>query len=226
MRTKTLLLTAALVAAGVASSMAQSNVYSLNIVGYVNKVIPSGNSLLANPLSTGVTNGANEILPLVDTSVFLTWNGTAFVYASYDTGFGGWIDGGQNPSSPPLLPPGKGFFFFNPNPAFTNTFVGQVIPNPGTTNTLSLPSGNSLVGSVMPVAGSAITAPPVSLPLIDTSVILKWSGTAYQYFSYDTGFGGWIDAGQNATTEPGLAVAEGFFFFNPNGAAPWKQSLP
>src|SRR5207249_3273515 len=40
MRTKTLLAAAAMLAAGFASSMAQSNVYSLNVVGYVNRVIP------------------------------------------------------------------------------------------------------------------------------------------------------------------------------------------
>lgn len=226
MRTKSLLAMAAALAAGVVAASAQSNVYSLNIVGYVNQTIPSGYSLIANPLSSGATNGANEILPLTDTSVFLTWTGTSFDYRSYDTGFGGWIDAGQNPSTPPSLPPGKGFFFFNPNAAFTNTWVGTVVPGPGSTNSLSLPSGYSLVGSVLPVAGAAITAAPVNLPLIDTSVILKWTGTAYQYYSYDTGFGGWIDAGQNPTVEPGYTVGQGFFFFNPGAPTPWTQSLP
>ena len=41
MRTKALLCAAAL-AAGTAASMAQSNVYSLNIVGYVNVPLTSG----------------------------------------------------------------------------------------------------------------------------------------------------------------------------------------
>ena len=48
MRTKTLLLTAALSAAGIATSMAQ--VYSANAVGYVNKLIPTGFSMIANPV--------------------------------------------------------------------------------------------------------------------------------------------------------------------------------
>ena len=47
MRTKTLLLTAALAAAGVVSSMAQ--VYSVNSVGYVNLTLPNGFSMIANP---------------------------------------------------------------------------------------------------------------------------------------------------------------------------------
>jgi hypothetical protein len=48
MRTKTLLLTAALSAAGVATSMAQ--VYSVNAVGYVNTQLVPGLNLISNPL--------------------------------------------------------------------------------------------------------------------------------------------------------------------------------
>src|SRR6185369_17551314 len=53
MRTK-LLAAAAILAAGIASSMAQSNVYSLNVVGYVNRTFVGGGlfSLTANPLNT------------------------------------------------------------------------------------------------------------------------------------------------------------------------------
>ncbi len=207
-------------AAGLASSVAQSNVYSLNIVGYVNKTIPSGYSLIANPLKTGATNGANEIMPLVDGSIYLTWTGTAYDYRSYD---GGWIDSAFNPSTAPTLPPGKGFFYFNPNANTTNTFVGEVVPAPGAVNNLSLPSGYSLVGSVMPVAATDISAAPVSLPLIDGSIVLKWTGTAYLYRSYD---GGWIDSAFNPAAAPSYAVGDGFFFFNPNAATNWSQSLP
>ena len=156
----------------------------------------------------------------------LTWNGSSYDYRSYDTGFGGWIDFNSNPSVPPSLPPGKGFFFFNPNAAYTNTWVGTVVPAPGATNSLALPSGYSLVGSVLPVGGAAITAAPVNLPLIDGSVILKWNGSSYDYRSYDTGFGGWIDFNSNPASEPSYAVGQGFFFFNPNASTPWLQNLP
>src|SRR5271166_2726177 len=62
MRTKTLLCMAAL-AAGVATSMAQSNVYSLNVVGYVNYPFTLGNyTLVSNPLDN-TTNDLNTILP-------------------------------------------------------------------------------------------------------------------------------------------------------------------
>jgi hypothetical protein len=225
MRTK-LLLTAAVLAAGIASSMAQSNVYSLNIVGYVNKTIPAGYSLIANPLKAGVTNGANEIMVPPDGSVYLTWNGVGYDYRSFDSGFGGWIDSGFNPAQPPTLPPGRGFFFFNPGANYTNTFVGEVVPAPGVTNSLSLPPGYALVGSALPASASQITAAPVRLPLIDGSVILQWNGVGYVYKSYDSGFGGWIDSSFTPTTEPGYTLGDGFFFFNPGSAAAWQQWLP
>src|ERR1700730_12330845 len=51
MRTKTLVCAAALMAAGVATSMAQSNVYSLNVVGYINITFPANKyTLTANQL--------------------------------------------------------------------------------------------------------------------------------------------------------------------------------
>ncbi len=49
MRTKTVILIAAVCAAGAATSMAQ--VFSVNAVGYVNKVIPAGGfAMVSNPL--------------------------------------------------------------------------------------------------------------------------------------------------------------------------------
>ncbi len=66
MRTLKALLCLSALAAGIATTVAQSNVYSLNIVGYVNVPVPSGYSLLANPLKAGVTNGANEIMTPID----------------------------------------------------------------------------------------------------------------------------------------------------------------
>ena len=224
MRTK-LLLAAAVLTAGIASTMAQSNVYSLNIVGYVNKAIPSGYSLIANPLKAGATNGANEIMAEIDGSQILTWNGAGYDYVSYDSGFGGWIDAAFNPANPPQLPPGRGFFYFTPGASLTNTFVGEVIPAPGITNTLVLPSGYALVGSPLP-AGGAVSAAPVRLPAVDGLQMLQWSGSSYVYSSFDSGFGGWIDSGFNPIPEPLIAVGEGFFYFNPGGAANWQQWLP
>jgi len=228
MRTKALLSVAAIAASAI-SSMAQ-NVYSLNIVGYATVTIPSGYSLLANPLSAGVTNGANEIMPIIDGEIILTWSGTKFTQTGYDSGFNGWVGAdGQTASVPPSLPPGQGFFFFNPAAATNVTFVGQVVPNPGQTNSISLASGYSLVGSAVPATVAAITNAPVSLPVIDGMIILQWDAAAQKYkqTGFDSGFNGWVGAdGQTASVAPPYALGTGFFFFNPAATTAWKQSLP
>jgi hypothetical protein len=223
MRTKTLFAAAAIVAAGIASSMAQS-VYSLNVVGYVNQVIPSGYSLIANPLSAGVSNGVNEVMVPPDACIVQSFNGI-----SYDTRT---LDGSDwlslpsfAPSSPPTVTPGNGFFFYNPGAAYTNTWVGEVRPAPGTTNTMSMPSGYSLVGSVMPVAGANIGAAPVGLPTPDGCIVSTFNGVAYDQRTLDGS--DWLSLPSFAiTTAPGHVVGRGFFFFNPGSAVNWNQTLP
>jgi hypothetical protein len=182
-----------------------------------------------------VTNGANEIMTPIDGSVFLLWNGAGYNYVGYDSGNGGWVDANSNPSQPPALPPGKGFFFYNPGAATTVTFVGQVVPSPGVTNAMSLPSGYSMISTPMPVSGTLGTVtttgnPPVpggvNMPIIDGEVILKWNGAGYNYIGYDSGNGGWVDANSNPIAAPSVNAGVGFFFYNPGAAAPWLQALP
>jgi hypothetical protein len=229
MRTKALLSVAAIAASAV-TAMAQSNVYSLNIVGYATVSIPAGYSILANPLSAGATNGANEIMTPIDGEQILTWNTATSSYnsVSYLSAFGGWVDDSLNASSPPSLPPGKGFFFKNPNAATNITFVGQVVPGPGTTNSVTLAAGYSMVGSALPANVSDITAAPVSLPLIDGMQVLTYNNatSSYQSSSYLVAFGGWVNDALTSVPAPSLSIGQGFFFKNPNAAAAWKQSLP
>jgi len=90
---------------------------SLGQVSYVSVGILGGYNLLANPLSAGATNGADEIMTPIDGELILTWEGRGFVVKGYDLAFGGWVDADTvTPSSPPSLPPGKGFFFFQSRP--------------------------------------------------------------------------------------------------------------
>ncbi len=213
-------------AAGALTTCAQQTEYSTNIVGFVEMRVASGYNLLANPFSAGVTNGANEIMPAIDGEIILTWNGMGYNYVSYDTGFGGWIDANFDPASPPWLPPGKGFFFFNPGAATTVTFAGQVRPGPCQTNWLSLPPGYSLLGSVLPASVTDISAGPVRLPLIDGMFLLRWNGWGWDYRAYDSAFGGWIDPDFNPMPPPGYSIGTGFFLFQPLGLAAWPQWLP
>jgi hypothetical protein len=212
---------------------AQPIVYSSNIVGYAAVNVPPGYSLLANPLSAGLTNGANEIMPVIDGEVILTWRFSSFNEVMYDSAAGGWVQADDaTPAQPPSLPPGRGFFFFNPNSTVTNfTFVGQVVPSPSSTNYLPLYGGYSLLGSPLPATVAVITNYPVSLPVIDGMQILQWNGSRYVETMYDTGAvptPGWVEADDTTpTVAPSYTIGQGFFFFNPSlNTWPWYQSLP
>ena len=82
MRTKTLLLTAALCAAGIATSKAQ--VYSVNAVGYVNTALKPGYNLISNPLDNKAANGntiANLFASLAPGTQFFVFDGTKYTLA-------------------------------------------------------------------------------------------------------------------------------------------------
>jgi len=223
MRTKALIC-AALVAASAISAMAQ--VYSLNIVGYVNKSVPVGYSMLANPLKAGVTNGANEIMPIILDEQFLTWNGAGFNVVQYSSIFNDWIDPATLASAkPPALPPGTAFFYYTP--VATNlTFVGEVVPAPSTTNSLALPIGYSMIGSPMPVSLTDITSGTGSMPLVADMQVLNWNGAGFTTKQYSSIFNAWINPVDLSTVPaPALNIAEGFFYYTPV-ATNWSQSLP
>ena len=85
MRTKALLVAAA-IAAGAVTAMAQSNVYSLNIVGYVNMTQNAGFKIWANPLNT-TNNDVKFLFPNAATYPGLAvykFNGSAYDLSSYD----------------------------------------------------------------------------------------------------------------------------------------------
>ena len=142
---KTLLIAAAALVAGVVSSQAQ--VYSANIVGYVNYRCPASTlTLLSNPLDDG-TNTANDLAGShCPTSRLQIWNGTGFTLIQKPAGFAG------NPSTAR-----RDWFLCEVGSAnYTNTFVGNVVPAPGgNTATNALPAGSlALVGSILPVSGN------------------------------------------------------------------------
>jgi hypothetical protein len=152
MRTKTLLLTAALSAAGIATSMAQ--VFSVNAVGYVTKTIPgNGFALISNPL-LGATAADNTIQALfkgapAGTQIF-KYDGTKFTTATFDD-----LDNKFVPDTAANLTvmPGEGVFVRNPGAQpLSFTFVGEV---PQGTLTNSLPKGLSIRSSMVPQAGTA-----------------------------------------------------------------------
>lgn len=214
MRTKTLFLSAAALAAGVLSSMAQANVYSVNVVGYVNKTIPPNQFvLLANPLVAATNDVVTLGAALPNKSTVQIWNGTGFTIASKTVA--GW-----DVNFP--IAPGTGFFVKTPSTAttVTNTFVGSVVIGFGQTNSVSLPGGVfSLVGSPIPVAGTLADSGPntinIGSSLPNKSTIQIWDGSKFVIASKTVA--GW-------DTNLAIGVAEGFFV-KPFGATNWTQTL-
>jgi hypothetical protein len=150
MRTKTLLLIAAIGAAGAVSSMAQ--VYSVNAVGYVNKTIPKGQfSMVANPLKAA-TNTVNALFQPVPPGfqVFVYTPGKGFDVGTFDDLEGAFIPASVGNA---VINPGYGVFVKNPTAAdVTITFVGEVMQ--GSLSTPLVP-GLQIVGSQVPQEGTA-----------------------------------------------------------------------
>jgi hypothetical protein len=226
MRTKTLLCMAAL-AAGVATSMAQSNVYSLNIVGYYNVPLPGGLTAVANSLKTGSpTDRADQVIPYSDGDNIQVWNGASWdVWTMDSISATGWTapNGSDAPlTSLPVLGAGKGFFY-GKNTAITNiTFVGEVRTG---TNVVSINAGLTPLGSPLPYSG-AVSTGPINLQVQDGDNIQKWTGASWAVYTRDSiSTTGWTDPLGADGPEPTLTVGQGFFYGNNVGQFNWTQIL-
>ena len=208
MRTKTLLLAVAALAAGVISSEAQ-NVYSQNVVGYINVPLPAGQQVLVcNPLDDGTNTVTSLGSQLANKSQIQVWNGTG--YTGTSKGGGVW-------TSPNLsIPVGTGFFIKSQT-TITNTFVGNVVAPSGGTSTTNFPAGTLvLVGEQIPYGGDLNDTTNVNLgsTLANKSQIQVWNGV---------GFSGASKGGGTWTTNLTITPAEGFFVKSQT-ATNWVQT--
>jgi hypothetical protein len=164
MRTKALLSVAAIAASAI-TAMAQGNVYSLNIVGYATVYHSFWLQLVGKSSECRSNQRRERDHAHHQRRTHSDVDRHAVHPDRLRFWFGGWVgaDGSTAPHLP-SLPPGQGFFFFNPVAATNVTFVGQVVPNPGATNQIPLAAGYNLVGSAIPATVTAITNAPVSLP--------------------------------------------------------------
>jgi hypothetical protein len=213
MRTKTTLLTAALIAAGAISSMAQSNVYSLNVVGYVNVTLTPGFSMIANPLNISSGNTLTAIFGtnVPDQTIVFKFSNGGYSSSTY---FGDpdnvWIPDNT-------LNPGDGAFIKIPaGVTNTITFTGEVMQG-SLSNHLN--NGFNMVGSQVPQAG-ALTAVLGYAPK-DQDQVFTFNPVTHVYNPSTTYFGDpdnvWIPS------EPTIAVGQGFFLKTSAGA--WTRSF-
>lgn len=236
MKTKSLLIAAATLAAGIISS--QAAVYSQNIVGYVNQSLIAGYNLVSVQFAVGNSNGASEIFPNVpDGTEFLFWDKThsQFVYNYYDTGGGAtapqnswYMSDYTTLTNQPVIAPGTALFVLS-SAAVTNTIVGSVVFS----STNNLIGGYNMVGSVLPIGGSATNSTINMTGFPDGTETLIWDTVHSQYIInyYDTGAGASAPASSwymsdytTSTNPPAITVGQGFFVLPPSAYA-WSQNL-
>jgi hypothetical protein len=217
MRTKALLGLAAL-AVGLSTSMAQ-NVYSLNVVGYINVAVKGGGfTLCANQLNNG-TNGINQVLANpAENAVVLKFKNNNYVT---DIAVGGaWYDNVTTLPSTTVLNPGEGFFYNNPGATGTLTLVGEV---PQGNLSMSLPNGFAMVGTPVPVALALVATN--GFPMTENTAFLSFDNTKNVYVTDIIVGGAWYD---NVTTDPvtvAPAVGQGYFINNAGASTQWLYNF-
>jgi hypothetical protein len=250
MRTKTIVLSALLGALGSVSVMAQTNVYSLNVVGYINASMPPGYSQLTCPLisspdntiGTVLNNASGAYIGVIvqfynpSTGGYSTDQGEAVGGRGGTLNTNGWANNGTN-----VLAPGVACWVQNPSNVTLNaTFVGTV-PTGALTN--SLVKGYNLVGSIVPVSGDIITNSLSTLTNYNFGdVVLVYNPATLGYNTYEVANGGrgaggygYYEGGPsdpnppagdwNAPGDPIITnVYQGFWYDNSGSTVNWVEN--
>jgi hypothetical protein len=249
MRTKTLALSALLGLIGSASLVAQTNVYSLNAVGYINVTLYPGFNMITCPLIASPDNTIGTLFPngngglgnpqspnsnsIPGTSEVFVWDAQTASYTSdtatknaYKTfgSYNGWNGGGTI-----AINPGQGAWFYNAGAAaITITFVGTVPQNGSTYMTNTLYPGFNMVSSAIPMSGDLVA---------NTNTVLTTGAGNDEVFTWDpalnSGAGGYDPTytytksshswgpGNPTTTN----ITEGFWYYVNNTAETWTENF-
>jgi hypothetical protein len=212
MRTKTLICAAALAAGIATSAVAQSNVYSLNVVGYYNVNVPANTTLLVGNQLNTTNNSLPGIIPNPPPgSQFQYFSGGGLSAYVFDD-----VDLQWEPDATGLdLSPGHGGYFKSPV-ATTVTFVGEVKQG-SLTNTFTK---NAYVVRTAQV--------PISTNLVGMQ-LLGEPGDQIQ--TYSGGFSAFVFDDVDLQWEPGdpagptIAVGGAFFYRKAGNNLNWVQNF-
>jgi hypothetical protein len=229
MRTKTLLLTAGLTALSSAALMAQTNVYSVNAVGYINVTCLPGFNMIADQLIGATNNQIGTIMPdtlnpttqvgYIDKVEVFKYTGSGFVTDTANSAtatnlVNNWVNGGFI-----TLNPGEAAWLKNPfTTNLTFTFVGTV-PQGTLTNQITGGGAFTMLSSVVPQGGDLAT----NLGLTnfndkDQIFVFNPTNQTYQTYnvSFETGNSGYQIGGfgvfTSGTGDPQLQVGQGFWY--------------
>jgi hypothetical protein len=210
MRTSTLLLAAATAAIGMGSAYGQ--VYSVNVVGYVNVIAPKGLSMIADQLDNKAGNKLQDVIPKAPNGTFFhQFNGTGYDTAQF---FDVWD------RTDLTLTLGSGGFLFIPSDALDAdrkiTFVGEVAQGADGNN--NIPNGLSVKSSTVPQAGKLVADLKFPTAVGATGIVYKYVNAQGDYQVsqiFDT-----ID------NDPQIEVGEAFFYLNTDGVAKaWNRDF-
>jgi hypothetical protein len=188
--------------AGIIAASAQ--VYSVNVVGYINVPVPPGFSMIANQLDSG-NNTVSSLMPSVPegVTIYKFVNGS-YLINGYE--FGEW-------SLPDMtLNPGEGAFIYNPGAAFNALFVGEVKQG---TLTTPIPAGFSIAASQVPQTGALDSV--LGFPVVDGDTVYLFNNTTGAYAISGYEFGEW-------SIVPTPKVGEAFFV-NKVSAVIWSRDF-
>jgi hypothetical protein len=215
---------------GTASLVAQTNVYSINAVGYINLTVPVGYSIVACQLLTGTNTIANLFNNSPTGPTPGLWNGSKVLKYNKATGHydqndiasssysSGWIGGGTI-----TVNPGEAIWFDNgTGSSKTVTFVGTV---PQGTNTVAISTGYQMISSPVPFSGDLVTNMGFT-NYANASKVLTFDNPGDQHYTtylvdLSSGTQGYMN--QWDSPDPVLAVGQGFWYSSGNGPTPWVQ---
>ncbi|MBO61474.1 MAG: hypothetical protein CMO63_05840, partial [Verrucomicrobiales bacterium] len=178
--------------------------YAARALGYVTLTVPSGYSLVANPLSNG-GNRVSDIFPAVPSGSTLSkfsaktgkWEANTFTDV--------WSQPGMT------LAPGEGAVFNNVGAAFDVVLAGFT---PWSETTLGIPAGKSVVSPRLAKGG--LLSSRLGLPRIDGLTVELLNNDTGKYDAYTVSDGAWLP------TEPAVALGQAFIVKSPS-AIEWNH---
>jgi len=190
-----------------------AQVYSVNMVGYINQSIPQGFSMIANQLNNSPDNRVVTLFPTPATGTrVLQFNPATGGFRSAQ-----FVDEWEGDLTI-TLGPGEGAYFFAPA-AFTHTFVGEVATG---SSSVSITPGWSMVSSALPQSLPIDAAPPAGLgyPIANGDRVYRFNPATGGFIPDLFIDGGWDDG-----TAPVPNVGESFYVFNAGAAKSWTRTF-
>lgn len=172
--------------------------YFTNIIGYVQIKIPTGFSMISNPLDDGENEigvlFSKEKINVEDGIIIYKYDSESLQYSINSFDFGMWSDPYQK------LNPGEGAFILNINDPIDLLFTGEV--RHGILSQI-IPIGFSIQSSQVPQVGRLSF--DLNFPIQEEDVIYQYNNELNQYIIYTYNFGEWLDE------EPVIEIGESFF---------------